>query len=910
MTVDTIDVIAITTALAILATLLGRIIKRPEWLHLVWLIVLIKFAVPVTLPISIGLTVSKVNDQKSLPTLAPAASPETSGPILSEQPPVSLSPPSDPQPSHEGSATTQESVSLAQSWSWKDVSMFVWTTGSLVWLLVMSHHLLRLRRQIRSAQAAPKDMCARATRIATSLGIRTLPRMVILRGSAAPFVVLMGRRPILSLSQKSLDHFDTHQLESVIAHELVHLKRCDHWVRWVEVLATTVFWWNPVLWWTRRQLSHWEEMACDAEVMRSFPHLRMAYATALAWTFETTSDTSPAMVSGLGADTKRLLQRLAAISNDASPSPTSRRVRVMLGLLGMVIMTVSIRGQEEEAAPSFRYVPIKDDEEALASALVPTSDSREVKRTVTVGVPAKRGAILDRHGQVLAGHRLAYEWAFPSVIEGIQLSGDGLATQLGEANRILGTSWEVNANQVDAHFAERPAVPYLFEHLLTEEQAEKLRTADLGMFLQSTIIRDYPHGELTGHVLGYLGKRTPASTGPLVEGELLGDDLEGKTGLEESFDAYLRGNPGAIEASLDVGEHLIQAEMIESAQRGKDLVTTLDLEMHQLASEIIANEKPDSSGGFVVMDPQTGEILLLHSWPGYDPNLFVPPLSESRFKTLREDPRHPLFGRAFQGSYSPGQAFKPFVALAGLNAGSFEQEFQIVCTGRVAIGNQYHSDPNHTAHGPIDLEGALMRGCHSWFYRAAQQMGLEPFQDMAKALGLGQPTGLPLPEGSGKFPNREDYGTDSFVIKMGIGYGDFTLTPLQTAQMMACLASGKERVHPRLLKDQPREATNLDWPERNVRYVRDAFIAATNATNSTTKLLAIPGVEMAAITSTGQWKEGRFLASAAGYLPAREPRYAFSLVLEGATGENIRGSKDAAPIVKAFFERWLTRTAR
>ncbi|HRQ88967.1 MAG TPA: penicillin-binding transpeptidase domain-containing protein, partial [Bacteroidia bacterium] len=331
-------------------------------------------------------------------------------------------------------------------------------------------------------------------------------------------------------------------------------------------------------------------------------------------------------------------------------------------------------------------------------------------------------------------------------------------------------------------------------------------------------------------------------------------------------------------------------------------------------------------GAMVVMDVRNGDIMALASYPQFDPNDFIPAISQEKFAALNNDPAKPLYPRAFRGTYPAASTFKVVSALGFLESGYISTDSLFPCPNAWRVGNLVMRNWNVKGEGSMNVVGALTRSCNTWFYEVATSAGADSMSYMATRLGLGQKTGLPLREAEGFIPNNrywaDKYGylmSDGEEAVMSIGQGKVEVTPLQVARMMAGVGNGKQVLKPRLVLQvqdlnheieqtfQVEVANNLNVDERSLRAVRRGLYDVVNAGNGTGKQ-AYHKITVSGKTGTGQWNVAlkQNLSWFTGYFPSKHPIYSFAVIYEGDPGEVVSGGKQSAPVVGAFLERYLT----
>ena len=538
-------------------------------------------------------------------------------------------------------------------------------------------------------------------------------------------------------------------------------------------------------------------------------------------------------------------------------------------------------------------------------------------------LPPPRGRILDRYGRPLAINQENYRVSL--VAEQVQ----DVDAILNALSRIISLGDHERQRIMREVRRRRGFVPVTVRENLEWEDVSRIEVnaPDLpGLSIEVGQSRQYPFAHDFSHVLGYVSA--------VSEKELTGDPLLelpgfkiGKNGIERVFDLNLRGKAGNSQVEVNAVGRVIRELSRQEGAPGDDLRLTIDRDLQKLAAARLKKEK---SAAAVVMDIHNGDILVLSSVPGFDPNEFVTGLSSRSWRQLVNDPYTPLINKAISGLYAPGSTFKMIVALAALEANIIGPDHKVFCRGHTQLGNaRFHCWKRH-GHGWQDMYDALKNSCDVYFYDIANRIGVDRIAEMAEKFGMGAKTGVDLPsEKGGVIPTRawkkavigEAWQQGETLIS-GIGQGFILTTPLQLAVMTARLANGGLAVTPRLVRPAGTEAAD-DTPEfkslgvsrRALEIVREGMNQVTNVRGGTAYEARIgeEGMEMSGKTGTAQvrriskaeretrvltkherpWRE-RDHALFVGYAPSDNPRYAVAVVLEHGGS----GSKVAAPIAR------------
>lgn len=609
-----------------------------------------------------------------------------------------------------------------------------------------------------------------------------------------------------------------------------------------------------------------------------------------------------------------------------------------------LLLTATFSAPAQEATNSKLVLKAEPLEPAPAEQLAKAKPKKDLSanwqtqkdaRTLRLEIPAPRGQIVDRHGKPFARNRVVYFAAlnFPVLTPATPEAIIQFArSRIQETNQLLGKTWDLPDERILLHYKHRRWLPLIFStngsvniELTPDEQRKMQPLLEKGLMLHPTYQRQYPQGSTACHIIGYTGIRQPLPTKEIVEGEPFAEEPMGRSGLELSFEEQLRGTPGAISLLFSPSGELLHDEILRKPVPGHNLVTTLDYKMQRYAESALQEHAPNG-GAMVIMDVKGGDILAMASNPGFDLNEFIPGISATRYKELTDDPKTPLYGRAFQGGYFPASTFKVVTALAALESGKVTPNTTFDCDAYFQLGKDTFRNWNKDSEGPMTVVEAIKRSCNTWFYQAGLATGSGNLIAMAQRLGFGSATGIPLAEGKGLVPTdsmyMQRYGykiLPGILCSMSIGQ-IVTCSPLQAVQCMATVADGNNMPQARLVlqvqdlndrvvqawEPSVRRQVNLQ-PEARDTVVR-GMMEVVNGSGGTGQAAGIKHAKIAGKTGTAQWKiyknsdDNRNLAWFTGFLPAENPVYAFAVVYEGSPGETVSGGRVAAPIVREVFD--------
>jgi len=553
----------------------------------------------------------------------------------------------------------------------------------------------------------------------------------------------------------------------------------------------------------------------------------------------------------------------------------------------------------------------------------PTWETQKQARTFQLGIPAPRGQITDRNGFPMAQSRLSYNLAlqFPTPLDWKDAKVLTFARQqITYAKGLLARPINVSDQAILNHYRNRGLLPLtLLEDLQPQELAAARRGLTPSLILQQVYARFYPNGDTASHIIGYTGKEAPLSTRPIENKDLIFTESEGREGIEQSFDYQLKGQPGSLHVTYNAEGEKSSERITKPPVPGDTVITTIDLNLQRLCEKVLRENC--KKGAMVFIDPWSGEILAMASWPQYNPNHFVPVLNPQIYQQVSDDPAVPLLPRAFRSAYPPGSTFKTFVGLAGFQSNTLNPKDIYTGPQAIDIGNfTFHNWKKYNV-GKLDFVEALTQSCNTWFIQAGLKIGAPNIIIWTNRLGLGRKTGIPLKaEAGGNIPNDEYMLRvqkrrilKGDVANMSIGQGDIKITPLQMAQAYGVIATGGQFHQTRLVK-QIQAIDNrvvAAYPDRirdelmisgtNMEALRKALVAVTEDGQGTAHQAQAKGVKVAGKTGTAQWgptNKQRVAAWFAGFVPAENPQYAFAALYEGEPGDNsVHGGSHAAPLI-------------
>ncbi|MGE5153679.1 MAG: penicillin-binding protein 2 [Bdellovibrio bacteriovorus] len=459
-----------------------------------------------------------------------------------------------------------------------------------------------------------------------------------------------------------------------------------------------------------------------------------------------------------------------------------------------------------------------------------------------------------------------------------------------------------------------------------------------GVDVTAELIRSYPRGELTAHVLGYVGRINTEEMSRIDNSDYAGTHFIGKGGLEKAHEGLLHGHVGYKQVEVNARGRVLRTLEGKAPVPGRDLHLFLDIGLQEAATAALG----DNRGAVVAIDPRNGGVLALVSKPSFDPNLFVEGIAQQDYHDLLYSPDKPLFDRAVRGQYPPGSTVKPFVGLAGLASGVVDAGKAKYCPGFFQLPGQSHRYRcwRRGGHGSVALQQAVVQSCDVYFYDLAHNLGIERLQGFLGEFGFGARTGIDVAgELGGLVPSREWkerarkqpwYPGETLIV--GIGQGAFLATPLQLAVATATLANRGHFMQPRVarasrvpgsaqeeelpVQTHPVEVGDPDHWDQVIR----AMTEVVEGSRGTAKRIQTSDYRIAGKTGTAQVftvgqketynaarldKRMHDHALFIAFAPVEDPRIAVAVIVENGG----HGGAVAAPVAREVMDAHLVRSA-
>lgn len=545
-------------------------------------------------------------------------------------------------------------------------------------------------------------------------------------------------------------------------------------------------------------------------------------------------------------------------------------------------------------------------------------------RIKDVPILAPRGKILDREGRVIVDNYPSFSaLLLRDQSRNLEPDIDGIATGL-----------HLDAEELRLRVKRMASLPgyqpiFLKYDITPDELAfiESHRNEYPELDTITVHRRLYPKNGFMAHLIGYVGEVSDDMLNMERYQFYSSGDVVGQSGVESEYNDMLMGTNGKRRVLVNSKGKEVGELSDQPAVPGKQLKLTVDIDLQIAAEEALG----DREGAIIAMDPKNGEVLALVSRPAFDPNSFAVRISSKEWNALITDPGKPLMNKAIQAQLAPGSVFKIIMAVAGWQE-NIAQTLTTHCNGGGTFyGRRFACWEKH-GHGTAMLGKGITQSCDVYFYTLAERLGIQRIAKYATALGLGQKTGIDLPqEVSGLMPSEEwkikNYKQKWYAgetISVGIGQGAVVTTPVQLMRALGAIATGGHLVVPHVAK--PYE---LPQDYLQVRHYNDVKEVALNPdgwnliTDAMTEVLlpggTAPSAHIAGIDIAGKTGSAQTISNAAksriankadykdngwfvGFTPRRNPDIIVSVLFVGGEHGKLAG-RIATQVIKSFVEK-------
>ncbi len=546
------------------------------------------------------------------------------------------------------------------------------------------------------------------------------------------------------------------------------------------------------------------------------------------------------------------------------------------------------------------------------------AEQSESNRIRIQPVIPKRGLIFDRNMEVLSDNRLSFT---VSLVPFERVKN----VTVPRLSKLLGIDSSEVEKRARANFVSRYMPTPIKRGLgidtvsILEEQGPYYP----GITYSAESVRRYPDSISAESFLGHVGEVSQDEINSEKKKEYRLGSLIGKSGIEKKYDLLLRGLEGTkyIEVSAKgqiVGPYEDKQEI--PAIPGADLVLTIDKALQKF---VVKNfDSVQCCGAVVVMNPKTGGVLALASFPHFDPNIFSGVIPPDIWQGIIADTNHPMLNRPLAGLYPPGSTAKLITAGAALEMGLVNENTLLKpCFGGMQFGNRFFRCWNPGGHGKVNVYHAIEQSCDVYFYQIGQIMGVDPWGEYAEKCGFGSKTGIDLTgEKAGIVPNSKYYDelygprkwSPYLILNLAIGQGEFTITPLQLAQFYCGLANKGRVYQPHLLKQiiesngdihdvEPIVSFTLPFSRKTLNILRESLKMVISGEHGTARSLRNKYYEIAGKTGTAQNPHGDDHSWFSAFAPADDAEIVVVVLVENAG----HGSEVAAPLAGKIMKYYL-----
>ncbi|MFI3266018.1 MAG: penicillin-binding protein 2 [Rikenellaceae bacterium] len=532
-----------------------------------------------------------------------------------------------------------------------------------------------------------------------------------------------------------------------------------------------------------------------------------------------------------------------------------------------------------------------------------------------------RGEVYDRNGEFLVQNRETYDlMVVPREVK---------AFDTLELCQILEVSIESMRRELrNASYYSRIRPSTIFKQLSKEIKLKFDEKTFPGFYTVYRTVRYYPT-KMAGNLLGYVGEvnQTIIDRNPYYKR----GDYIGMSGIEQSYEQYLRGEKGVNVRMVNV-HGVTQGSYADGmydtlATHGTSITCTISKDLQALAEELLKGKV----GSVVAIEPQTGEILVMASSPTYDPDLLIGPQRGNNYMDLLNDKRRPLFNRAVMANYPPGSTFKVVNGLIGIEEGVLKTTQQYSCYGGYPVGRGVKC---HSHWSPVTLEEAIQTSCNTYFCYVMRDLlenpkyntyaeRIDKWAEYVRSFGFGRKLDSDFyGELNGNVPSSAFYNNayrghwnSLTVMSLAIGQGELGCTPLQIANLAATVANRGHYYIPHVVKRiHDRDSIDARFYEPHYTMVQpehfdqlvEGMYRAVNVPGGTATSAMLEGLDVCGKTGTAQNSHGRDHSTFMSFAPRNDPKIAISVYIEnGGFGATI-----AVPIASLITELYLTDTIK
>ena len=549
-------------------------------------------------------------------------------------------------------------------------------------------------------------------------------------------------------------------------------------------------------------------------------------------------------------------------------------------------------------------------------------------RIKIIPIPAIRGQILDRNGEILAANKLIYTL---EIDPEMKLDLNKIKNQLSDIVEI--TKYDIKKyNKIfkESHYSSTLPIK---TNLSTIEVAKFVANNYKypNIILKHKFSRSYPKEKSGAHFIGYINRINKKNIKKLKKSNnyksYMGLDHIGQTGIEFFYENKLHGFPGYKKIEVDANNKVIRTIETVEPKHGKDIILSVDYKIQKVAEKAFGSYK----GAMVAMNPKNGEVIAYVSQPTFNPNLFTNGIDEINWKRLNSSIHKPLLDRVVSGLYPPGSTIKPFVAFAALENNVRNPPFSIQDKGFFIMPNssKIFKDWKKGGHGEVDIIKAIAVSCDTFFYGLGIELGIPKLNNMLRKFGFGDKTNIDIPNekkgliASPKWKKnkykKKWYQGETAITAIGQGYTQ--TTPIQLALATTKLINPNNIIQPYLFqqnispKYMKKELENIK-ENKNLSLVKEGMSLVTKEGGTAAFIGRTTDYNVSAKTGTAQvfgLKEGQVYNEATlpdrlkdhalfiAFAPSENPELVIAIVIENGG----HGGSTAGPIAKKVFDAYI-----
>jgi len=468
---------------------------------------------------------------------------------------------------------------------------------------------------------------------------------------------------------------------------------------------------------------------------------------------------------------------------------------------------------------------------------------------------AKRGQILDRNGNVLAGEQTASQIGLVPGKMNIETKEQDIKNISG----LLGISEESINNSLSASYVKEDTFVPLKTVLKSETTLKQALLEIKGIKIVDTEERIYSLGEASSHLLGYVQGISAEELEEKTDEGYTSSSLIGKSGLERTYENRLRAINGKEIYIVDENNDKVKTLAKVDLKNGEDIKLTIDSNIQQKLYEKFKQDKSAS----VAINPKTGEILAAVSTPTFDSNHFSLGMTNSKWNELTQSENKPLYNR-FLASYAPGSSFKPITGAIGLNTNSFTSDEDFGTSGtkwqKDSNWKDFYITTLSTYGGKANLQNALIYSDNIYFAKAALKIGKENFANNLQNIGFNKTIETVLGDVKSSYSDSDTFDTETSLANSGYGQAQVLANPIHMAMVYSAFVNEGNIIKTYIeYKETPVATYEIQkaFSKETANTIKEALIQVVENPNGTANSAKIEGLTIAGKTGTAEIKTSK-----------------------------------------------------